>query len=564
MKKIKRVVPIILVACMLFIASCNKPSADPAVSDNTQQTAAQQSPAQQSPAPPPPPAPATTGIIEASVPEENANLADHINLIMDTQLTVFNLTMPAGSGNPNAWAHNLVHDRLVSQESPGVLAPELALRWETDDYKTFRFYLREDAYFDNGDPFTAEDVVFTANIGKEFVGSPAQVRWRSVDKITAIDKYVVEMVLNEVYTDFLFDLTSYTASILNERSYNENPDDPSWAWVGTGPYRVVDFATNDFITLERVEDWREGPALTRSITFWTIPEMATRAVMLQNGQAQLSFSMTPEDLDMFNADPDFQVFIVQNNPPVVLGFNNQGDAIMMDLNFRKAVAHALNTDDISLVANGAWGIPPPDGNVWGLIAQYRLEGLPRYEYDPVKAKEYLDLSVYNGEVLEIMTTQPANIRAAELIQLQLADIGVDVKVEIMDQAAFVGAHTFDPESTRQMHIFTGGPGVMALYNFNLHYYPGSQTNRINYSDPYITKLIDDLAAETDEDTRREMTYEAQRYFWETLPSIPLWFSLYGRPAVNGLGGIKFNPDSFANNLRGIYWDLDETPAHLRP
>ena len=72
----------------------------------------------------------------------------------------------------------MIHDRLLNYDIIAAeYLPSLAVRWYTDDYQTFRFYLREGVYFHNGDPFTAEDVVFTANLARDAIGSHANAQW---------------------------------------------------------------------------------------------------------------------------------------------------------------------------------------------------------------------------------------------------------------------------------------------------------------------------------------------------------------------------------------------------
>ncbi|MCL2391540.1 MAG: ABC transporter substrate-binding protein [Oscillospiraceae bacterium] len=500
----------------------------------------------------------------AATPEEGANLAEHIDLILDTQITVLNSTLPGATGNPVTWANRLVKDRLIEHTGPTTLGPGLATRWETDDYVTFRFYLRDDVYFHNGDHFTADDVIFTVEVAKMHPGSPAYNRWRFIETITAVDTYIVEMVLHDVNVDFYFELSNSHASIYNRTAFEANPSDPSWAHVATGPFRVTGFSTNDFLRLERFEDHWGGVAPTKSLTLWTIPEMATRTLMLQTGEAQAVFSLTAEDLDMFNESEDFQVFAVTNNMPTSIGFNNQGDAIMMDRNFRLAVAHAINTADIATVAEGRWALPAIDGNIWGLETQWRISGLEQREHNPELARQYLADSVYNGETIELITANAENIRGAEMIQLQLAEIGINIAIEITDMAGFTAAHTFDPTSTRQMHFFAVAAQPIAMTALRQGFWPENHLNWLNYSNDRVTQLIEELAVTAADADRAAIAREIQEIFYEEMPALAVYFPIRGIPAVNGIGGIRFSPLTFEWDMRGIFWDLSETAENLRP
>ena len=497
----------------------------------------------------------------AALPE-NANLAEHIDIILnETQLTVINPMLLAGSGGPSSWTYTMIYDNLLEKTGPGKVGPRLAYEYSTDDYKTFIFKLRDDVYWHNGDHFTADDVIWFINLVKATPTSQGYSLWNRVETMNAPDPYTVEITLHEMYVDFYNSVAG--AAILNRRSYEANPNEPGWAMVGTGPFKVTAFSSNDYATLERNDDyWGEAPP-TKSVTFWTIPEMSTRIVMLQNKEAQVSFQMTPEDLDILDADPDYQVFPVMINEPVIIGFNDQGDAIMKDLNFRLAVAHALNYDDVAMVALGSWARAPWDGNFWGPDTEYRLEGLPTWTYDPALAKEYLAKSVYKGETIDLITTSAHNIRASELIQLNLEAVGIKINVIQTDHAGLVSALAPGPDSKAQMHLFS-----MAMQHTMSNVLAGGFTsptnNRLNYANPYVYNLENVYNATPDTEKRKAMAVELQEFFHETVPAIPAFWRVQAVVAVKGIGGITLSSNQFDHNMRGIYWNLDETPARLRP
>lgn len=506
----------------------------------------------------------TTGPSAATPVSEGANLADHIDIIInDTQITVLNPMLPAGSGGPSMWTYKLIHDFLVDQPSPGVLEPMLATEWSTDDYTTYTLKLRDDVYFHNGEKFTAEDVIWTAQYAKDNPSAPPNGTWRLMESIRAIDPYTVEVVLNQMYIDFLSDLSGGMSGILSKKAYENNPEDASWGQIGTGPYKVTAFSSNDYCTIEQTDNYWGDKYPTRSMTLWTIPELSIRMVMMKNKEAQVSFQMTPEDLDLMETDPDFEIFPVMINEPGIIGFNDQGDAIMKDLNFRKAVAYALNYDDIAMVALGHWATASWDGNVWGPDTQYRLEGLPKREQDIELAKDYLAKSVYKGETITMITTSPHYIRASEIIQLQLEQIGVKLEVTPTDHAGLVDALVYNPESTVQLHLFSMAMSHTANAVFNSLTNRG--LNRLNCNDPFVYELADQYKVTADEDKRRGIAQELQlKYFFEDYHAIAAFWRVQGIAAIKGVGGINLSTDQFRHNLRGIYWNLDETPAGLRP
>jgi len=560
MRKIKKSIALLLSLLMIasFVAACTSPTTTDPGDTTGGQEATRPVPGQEG-------GPDAGITVEAEGPQDGALLADHINIIKDTStVTVVNPNLPAGGTVPTAWVYNLVHDRLVEVMGPGEYVPGLAIRWETEDFQTIRFYLREGVVWHNGDEFTAECVAFTINVAKDHPAGTAFARWRVVEEVTVIDRYTIEIVLDSPDVDFLFLVSHWATPILNQSEFEADPDNPMWASVGTGPFQIVDFSSSDFITMERFDGFWGDPAPTRSITMWAIPEMAARAVMLQSGEMQVSFEMSVDDLDRLAAMDDFTVIEDLLAFPVPLGFNSQGDEIMRDHNFRRAVAHALYLPDIAMVANGNWAVPLWDGTLWGLRTPYRRNDIPAWEFNQELAREYLAQSVYNGEVLEIATAGPTQIRAAEMIQLQLAEVGIIVEIEIMDIPSLVSAFLYNPDSERQMLLFALGFGPSAVGSMTGVFYPGVGNNRLNVNNDYLSDLIRQLASEPDVDAQRQIAYAIQEFFWEDLTALSLWHGTLGITTVNGIGGLHLWGDTFRYHLRGIFWDLNDTPESLRP
>ena len=582
MKKLKRFSLFLLAVLMLFTVACGSKTPATSEGDNTPGTsdapasasppASPGAPASNSPAPSVPSAVPTEGGDamcgfggEAS---EGSNIAENINVIMSEDFIVLNPLLPAGNGAAPTWAHCLVHDRMIAQPEPGVFVPSLATSWETDDFQTWTFHLRDDVTWHNGDHFTAEDVKFTIENALDNPGTLAWNRYGTVESVEILDTYTISITLVAPNVDIFFEFANHGgASILNKRAYEENPDDPMWASIGTGPYRIADFVSASYALLERFDDfWGEAPP-TKTLTLLSVPELSTRAVMMQNGEAQIAFGLDAQDLDSFQANSDFQVFSTMNVSPTCLSFNNMGNDLMMDMNFRLACAHALNPEDIALATLGNWGVAPWDGNVWGAGVQYRLEGMPKREFNLELAKEYLDKSIYAGETIKLANSVTTPSAAAQVVQMQLKEIGIDVSIENMDLASLVAMHTWDPNSDkneRQLHLFGIAANPSALRTLRTGFIPESATNRLNYSNPVITELTATMASTNDEAVRRDAAYQIQQILYDEIPAIAVYFQLTGVAAVNGIGGVVMGNDPFANNLRYMFWDLDEAPAALRP
>ena len=110
-----------------------------------------------------------------------------------------NLDPRFGTDSYSVRAHQLLFSNLVRLDERVQPAPNLAVSWETTDYKTYRVNLRRDVKFHNGRQLTAADVVFTFNsILDPKTASPLRGGFRMIDTVSAIDPYTVQFVLKDV------------------------------------------------------------------------------------------------------------------------------------------------------------------------------------------------------------------------------------------------------------------------------------------------------------------------------------------------------------------------------
>lgn len=175
----------------------------------------------------------------------------------------------------------MIFDGLTRYEE-GILLPALAERWEiSEDGRIVRFYLREDVSWQDGQPFTVDDVAFTYGLLQDdaFPGSPALKQlWRSVI-IRPIDANTIEFELTEPYAGFLeattrgilpaHQLKDVTAETLTESSFNQQP-------IGTGPFMVEpdqDWQTSRMLSLKLVPGiLQNGGELTMYYSVFTHPK----------------------------------------------------------------------------------------------------------------------------------------------------------------------------------------------------------------------------------------------------------------------------------------------------
>lgn len=482
-----------------------------------------------------------------------AAYADHLEVVIDnTQIAAINPIGSGGPGSATGWVYKMVYDTLVTWDGEGGYLPGLATSWESDDWKTIIFHLRDDIRFSNGELFTADDVVFTIEQALQNPGSVAGGQWSSVEAIEALDATTVKMTLKSVRPQILFDACQTYAAMMCKKAVEDDPE--RGVWIGTGTYTITEFASNDFVKLTRNENyWGELPP-TKTMTLRYIPEMSTRLMMLQNGEADICFNLSEQDLPLIEADTDnYNLYTYLANNCSDIGFN-MNDPICGDLNFRMAVASALNREDIAIGANGVYAEPETTGTFWGSGTPFRNEDIPIIPYDLEKAKEYLAASPYNGEEIELVTAIPTMINASAVIQQQLSEIGIKITIKQTDPASLMSYASYGSKEM-QMFCFVGAFGFepySATYGI---FYPAAMQNRTSYDNPEIVSILEKAATETDPAKQQEYYYNIQELVAKDIPYINLFYVKQAIASVKSVGGLVLSNDG-GHDLRYMYKTID--------
>jgi len=475
--------------------------------------------------------------------------AEHIDIMSNNVVpAVINAFSNVGLVAPAQWIYTIITDPLIwHDDTTGEYGPMLATKWETNDNKTIRFYLREDVYFHNGEHFTAEDVKWTAEISRDYPGSGAFTGWQLVEEVNVIDTYTVDLVLGASNAGIFSILSMPYSGIYNSKAFAEQPDD--WFWVGTGPFMITDFSTNEYTTVTRNENFWGGVPKTKTMTFRFVPEESVRTIMMLNNDYQISLGIIADDFEVFEADPNFKIVSRYLISPLSVGFN-MTDPLTSDYNFRMAVMHALDGYEVGVVAEGVAGVEKIDGNVWGYDVGYRKTGIPNIEHNIDKAKEYLANSPYKGETITITAGAPPFIRGSESIQSQLLAIGINCEVNPTDQPGLFSLVAFG-NNTSQLHFFCPemifDPFISARNNFT-----ASALNRTSYTNPVIEDLIVKAEASTDSNVHRDSFYEIQDIVAADPPWFPCVWRVFGDVMRTNVYGYGPSTTATRVNFRDLY------------
>ncbi|MDO9528248.1 MAG: peptide-binding protein [Syntrophales bacterium] len=349
---------------------------------------------------------------------------------------------------------SMIYNGLVKYDKDLNIVGDLAESWNiSEDGMTITFHLRKGVKWHDGYPFTAEDALFTYQITID----PKTPTAYSGDFLKVKKAQVIETYTFRVTYDIPFApaLASWSASILPKHLLNgkditrtklsRNP-------IGTGPYMFKEWKTGQKIVLISNPDYFEGRPYIDGYIMRIIPDMATMFLELRAkgidrmNLTPLQYTRQTENRFFHN---NFNKYRYLSFSYSYLGYNLK-NPFFKDKRVRQAISYAINKEEIIqgvILGLGKVATGPFKPGTWAYDS-----GVKGYNYDPQKARKLLAEAGWkdtdgdgildkNGKpfVFEIITNQGNEIRAkcAEIIQRRLADIGMTVKIRIIEWAAFI-------------------------------------------------------------------------------------------------------------------------------
>ena len=260
------------------------------------------------------------------------------------------------------WVLYALHDALVKPMPGQRMAPSLAESWtESPDKRVYEFKLRKGLKFHNGDPFTAEDVVFSFKRAK---GAELQEK---VKEVVAVDPHTVRFVLHEPWPDFMtfYGTLASAASWITPKNYFEKVGADGFKKhpIGLGPYKFVSMKPGIEMVMEANEDyWRKVPSVKR-LVFLSVPEGTTRLAMLKRGEVDVAYLLEGQLGESIRNDPKLKLVFSGGVATFYLDFFDMWDpkSPWADQRVRKAASLAIDRQAMSDA--DTLGASKPNGNI---------------------------------------------------------------------------------------------------------------------------------------------------------------------------------------------------------
>lgn len=464
---------------------------------------------------------------------------------------------------PASQATHLMFRALARRDSTlSGYAPDLAESWEVREDSTLVLHLRDDVFWHDGEPVTAEDVVFTLDRQRNpVVASPRQSEVGAIESVEATDSFTVEVKLNrtgayavnallEVLTVPEHLLADVEPERLRLAPFGQNP-------VGNGFYRFGRWERGQQLVLEVNPEMPEGRAALDRIILRFVPDINAALTELLAGQGDL-LRIPPEHLGRVEASPNTDLHGAPRIRPAWIAWNVNMPPVD-DVRVRQAILRGI---DREAIADGLFGdvgeaayspIPP---SLW----EYADVAQPN-AYDPDAARALLDAAGWrdaNGDGIRekegtelripIDYISSDQVRQDVLVAMQsmLREIGVEIVPRAYERTAWV-ERLRGQEFVGSSWGWGWGPGVVgpnAEMVFHTRSIPPAGANFAGYSNPQVDDLIDRALATRDTTELREVWNRFQEIVISETPYSPLYLD----PEIHGLNS------RFANvEFRGIEW-----------
>jgi peptide/nickel transport system substrate-binding protein len=439
--------------------------------------------------------------------------------------------------------------------------PWLAESGEWTSDTVYEMKLREGINWTDGEPFTAEDVVFTYELGK-FPSVPYSTLWNWLESAEAVDDYTVKLTFSEPnYQEWAFSIYQY--AIVPKHLWegrteeevatgaNENP-------VGTGPY-LYESHSEDRMVWVRNDDWWGKDLLGLSFAPKRIVDVVNASNnvalgMVLQGQLDLSNNFLPGIASLRDPGRGYGIQTYYSDPPYMLPGNtawlvvNTTKPPMDDPEFRRAVAFAIDVDKI---VNAVYGNIVKKASPTGLLPNWEkyidqdvVDELG-YSYDPDEAKAILAAAGYvdvdgdgfveapDGSAIELSIIVPSGwtdwMESIRVIAEGAQAVGINLTPDFPDYSALVDARNsgnFDMVINNDKQI-CNTPWVYYDYVFRLPIQESQTTTNFGrYENEEAWALVQELDRTPVDDIEgmKEVISQIQRIHLTDLPIIPLWYN----------------------------------------
>lgn len=451
-----------------------------------------------------------------------------------------------------------IFDKLIGQDARQKLEPGLAVSWKPVEDTVWEFKLREGVKFHDGSPFTSEDVKFTIERIPNVPNSPSSFVFSvsSIKEVEIVDSLTLRIhtenpspLLPRMFASFVI------VSKKNSKGKETTDFNSGAAAIGTGPYKLVEWARGDKIIYERNKDYWGEPLPWDTITVRPITNDGTRVAALKAGDVDLINFVPPADVKHLDAEtgitlsksPSTRLIYLHldsdrdDTPMVTDNAGNKIENPMKDIRVRKAISKAINRPAIVERIMEGLAIPAsqmvPDGYE-GTSTKLKPE-----VYDPKGAKALLAEAGYpDGFKLTIHGPNDRYVNDGDIAQAiaqMLTRVGITTQVSTLPKAVYFGKASALEFSLMLVGWATDTGEQSNCVASLLHTYDKEKgfgaSNRGRYSNPEVDQKLEEALITVDVDKHNQLIIEATEAGIEGVGIVPIHYQVNVWGSKKGIG-----------------------------
>lgn len=470
------------------------------------------------------------------------------------------------------YAQSILYDTLVSITADGYEGC-LAESWDiSEDGRTYTFHIRPNVLFSDGEKCDANAILANFNAILE---NRERHTWLEMMNllvgVSAPDENTFVIEMSEPYYPMLTELGCIRpfAMISPSCMINGSTKDGVNGHIGTGPYVLTDFVTDEYAVFERNENyWGKAPAI-RKITVKVIPDNQTRIMALESGEIDLIFGKNMIDADAISQYLDSDRFTVGLSDPtstrhIVMNTTRE---ILGDPAVRKALQHATDRQTIS---DGIfYGLEQPADTLYATTVPYCNVGLKPYEYSTETAAQILDeagwvlgsdkMRAKDGKQLALdllyNSDSVTEKTIAEYLQSEYLKLGISMTIHGEEEQSYrdnMKAGNFD----MVFNICWGMPydPQSSLAAMRAPVYGDYAAQQGLEDKAEIDEAITKILTSTDETERQELYKSVLTNLHEDAMYLPLTYECNKALYTSALHGVHFGTDQYDVPFADMYFE----------
>lgn len=444
-----------------------------------------------------------------------------------------------GKESPAITVTDQIFDTLTQTDDEMNVIPGIAESWKQLSDTSYEFTIAKDIKFHDGSVLRAEDVKFS--LDRAIASSYVAYIVNFIESVETVDEYTIVVNTYEPYAPILMNLAHPSSAIVSKAAVEKDPESLKKHPIGCGPYKFVEWRQGDSVKLEAFDDYYAGKAATKNIVMRVIPENAQRTIALETGEIDLAYNLSVNDVERVSENQELNLMTTNTSSCGYISFNTMRKPFD-NIKARQAIAYAI--DKQLIVDTLLYGQGTPANSVINEVVFGGVKDLEGLGYDPVKAKALAkEAGIQDGTELTIsVNDNQVRIETCQVIQGMLSEIGIDLKIEVLEFGALI------EKTTNKQHDMAFFGWITSTSDADYTYYPlfhskmfGAPGNRSFYGNPKVDALIEAGRSNPNYDERAEIYREIAEILADEVPSLPIFFQKMSVGLNKNVEGFEINP-----------------------